>query len=46
MKPKDYLPLLLIIGLLITAYGLITGRFFFLFLILPLGFLFRGNKKE
>ena len=46
MKSKNYLPLLLIIGLLITIYGLVTGRFFFLFLVIPLGFLFRGNKKE
>ena len=46
MKSKNYLPLLLIIGLLITIFGLVTGRFFFLFLVIPLGFLFRSNKKE
>jgi len=46
MKSKNYLPILLTIGLLITIYGLVTGRFFILFLILPLGFLFNRNKKE
>ncbi|HKK12343.1 MAG TPA: hypothetical protein VJ945_05900 [Flavobacteriaceae bacterium] len=46
MIPKKYLALVLIIGLLITIYGLVTGKFFFLFLIIPLGFLFRSNKKE
>ncbi len=34
----------MIIAAAITVFGVITGRFFFLFLILPLGFLF--NKKE
>lgn len=46
MISKKYTALALIVGLLITIYGLITGKFFFLFLIIPLGFLFRKNKKE
>jgi len=46
MNSKNYLPLLLIIGLLITIFGLVTGQFFFLFLVIPLGFLFRRKKKE
>ena len=46
MKSKNYLPILLTIGLLITIYGLVTGHFFFLFLVIPLGFLFIRNKKE
>ena len=46
MKPKNYLPILLIAGVLITIYGLVTGRFFFIFLIIPLGFLFNRNKNK
>ena len=46
MKSKNYLPIILTVGLLITVYGLVTGRFFFLFLIIPLGFLFKLNKKD
>ncbi|HEX9826131.1 MAG TPA: hypothetical protein VGA80_05995 [Flavobacteriaceae bacterium] len=46
MNSKNYITLLLIAGLLITVYGLVTGRFFFLFLVIPLGFLFRGKKKK
>ena len=45
MKSKNYLNLFLIIGILITIYGLITGRFFFLFLVIPLGVLFNHTKK-
>jgi len=30
----------------ITIYGLVTGKFLFLFLWLPLGFLFRSNKNS
>jgi len=41
------IPYILIISLIVTAIGLITGKFIFLFLILPLGFgLFKGNSSK
>lgn len=44
MKPK-YLYTILIISLIITLIGLLTGKFYFLFLILPFGFgLFKKDK--
>jgi len=46
MISKKYLIPIMIACLVITIYGLITGRFFFLFLIIPLGFLFKNNKKD
>lgn len=46
MSSKNLIPLLLIVGILITIYGLVTGRFFFLFLIIPLGILFNRNNKD
>ncbi len=46
MNSKNYLTLLIIAGLIITIYGLITGRFLFLFLVIPLGFLFNRNKNK
>jgi hypothetical protein len=46
MKEK-HLYVILGIALLITLAGLITGKFFFLFLILPFGFgFFRKNKNN
>jgi len=46
MTPK-YLNIILIVAIIITLIGLITGKFFFLFLILPFGFtLFKKNKNE
>jgi len=46
MKPK-YLYLILGISLLITLIGLFTGKFFFLFLIFPIGFgLFKKDKNS
>ena len=44
MISRKYLIPVLIICTAITIYGLITGRFFFLFLIIPLGFLFNRTK--
>ncbi len=44
---KKYIPYILVIGFIITVIGLITGKFIFLFLILPLGFgLFKGKSSE
>ena len=43
---KQYLDLVLLIALIITVYGLITGRFLFLFLIIPIGFGWFRNKKK
>ena len=43
---KSHIYLVLIIGLLITVYGLITGKFYFLFLIIPLGFGFFRRKED
>ncbi|WP_157503095.1 MULTISPECIES: hypothetical protein [Mangrovimonas] len=45
MKTK-HLYILLGIALLITLYGVISGKFFFLFLILPFGFGFFNRKKD
>jgi hypothetical protein len=45
MKPK-YLYSVLGLALIITLIGLVTGKFYFLFLILPLGFLFNRNKNK
>ncbi|MBA6153174.1 hypothetical protein [Gelidibacter maritimus] len=46
MKTK-YVWILLTIAALITIYGVLSGKFFFLFLMLPFGFgLFRRNDKD
>ncbi len=37
---------LMIVAAIITLVGLITGRYLFLFLMLPLGFLFRKKEEE
>lgn len=37
---------ILLIGLAITVIGLVTGQYFFLLLILPLGFGFSGGGKK
>ncbi|MDY7395880.1 hypothetical protein UMM65_11540 [Aureibaculum sp. 2210JD6-5] len=46
MKLKK-LHILMIVGLIITIIGLITGQYFFLLLILPFGFsFFRKDSKN
>ncbi|WP_406682669.1 hypothetical protein N1F78_08190 [Seonamhaeicola sp. MEBiC1930] len=47
MKEK-YVYIILTIALIITAYGVITGRYFFLFLMIPLGFRWfkKGGEKD
>ncbi|HUH27298.1 hypothetical protein [Gelidibacter sp.] len=46
MKTK-YVWILLTIAALITFYGVLSGKFFFLFFMLPLGFgLFKRKGKE
>jgi len=46
MKP-GYKIALMLIAATITIIGFITGKFIFLFILLPLGFLFNHkNKKE
>mgnify|MGYP000008479544 CR=1 FL=1 len=46
MKNK-YTYLILTIALLITIYGVVSGKFFFLFIFLPLGLgLFSRKKKD
>ncbi len=42
---KNYLDILLLAGIIITLIGLITGRFLFLFLVIPIGLGF-WNKKN
>lgn len=44
MNIKKLLPWLLLAGAVVTLIGLITGNFLFIFLVIPLGFLFR--KKD
>lgn len=36
----------MIVAAIITLVGLITGRYLFIFLMLPLGFLFRKKEEE
>jgi hypothetical protein len=43
---SSYKILLMIIAVLITIFGLVTGKFLFLFVLLPLGFLFKKKEKE
>ncbi|HNP67011.1 MAG TPA: hypothetical protein PKH16_03815 [Aequorivita sp.] len=38
--------LLMVIAALITIIGFVTGKFLFLFIWLPLGFLFKKKEKE
>lgn len=40
------LNVLLILGLFITIFGLLTGKFYFLFLILPLGLGYFKKKEK
>ncbi|WP_345003747.1 hypothetical protein [Snuella lapsa] len=44
---RQHLYILLGIGLIITIFGIVTGKFFFLFLVIPLGFgFFRKNNDK
>ena len=44
---REHFYILLVISLLITIYGVVTGKFLFLFLILPFGFgLFKKTKEK
>jgi hypothetical protein len=45
MKQKHQYTIV-IIATIITLVGLITGKFLFLFIILPLGVLFKNKNKE
>ncbi|MCL8007159.1 hypothetical protein [Gelidibacter japonicus] len=43
----QYVWILLTIAALITIYGVITGKYFFLFLMLPFGFgIFKRKDKD
>jgi len=37
--------LLVVVAAAITIFGLVTGKFLFLFIWLPLGFLFKKKEK-
>ncbi|ETN96204.1 hypothetical protein P278_08980 [Zhouia amylolytica AD3] len=38
---------LMLIGLIISLYGILTGRYIFILLLLPFGWnLFKGNDKK
>lgn len=43
---KNIKILLMVIAALITIIGFVTGKFLFLFIWLPLGFLFQKKEKE
>jgi|TARA_R110002020_G_scaffold111085_10_gene256565 hypothetical protein len=43
---KNIKILLMIVAALITIIGFVTGKFLFLFIWLPLGFLFKKKEKE
>jgi len=46
MKLNSTNSIILIIAAAITIFGLVTGKFLFLFVWLPLGFLFKKKKSE
>jgi len=43
---RKYIWTLLTIAALITIYGIVTKKFFFLFFMIPLGFGLFGNKNN
>ena len=43
---KSLINILLIVAAVVTIYGLVTGKFLFLVIWLPLGFLFRKKEKK
>jgi len=43
---KNIKILLMVVAALITIIGFVTGKFLFLFIWLPLGFLFKKKEKE
>ncbi|MGS2740023.1 hypothetical protein [Sinomicrobium sp. M5D2P17] len=43
-KNKKTSQIIMLIAAALTIIGVVTGKFFFLFLILPLGFLFNRGK--
>lgn len=45
-KNNKTLWIFLLIGLAITVIGLVTGKFLFIFILLPLGFLFNKKKNK
>ena len=45
MKKQLY-DLILIAAIIITVYGLVTGRYLFLFLAIPIGFGWFGSKNK
>lgn len=38
--------ILMVAAAVVTIVGLITGRYLFIFLMLPLGFLFKGKNTD
>lgn len=38
--------ILMVAAAVVTIVGLITGRYLFIFLVLPLGFLFNGKNTD
>jgi flagellar biosynthesis component FlhA len=38
--------ILMVAAAVVTIVGLITGRYIFIFLMLPLGFLFKGKNTD
>jgi len=43
---KNIKIILMVAAAVVTIVGLITGRYLFLFLMLPLGFLFKGKNTD
>lgn len=43
---SSYKIALMILAAAITIFGLVTGKFLFLFIWFPLSFLFTGKKEE
>jgi hypothetical protein len=45
MSKSQWMYLLMVIAAAVTVYGLFTGKFLFLLVLLPLGVFWRNNKK-
>ena len=43
---KQLFDIILVVAIIISLYGLITGRYLFLFLMIPLGFSWFKSKKD
>jgi len=45
MSKSQWMYLLMVVAAAVTIYGLLTGKFFFLLILLPLGLFWRKREK-